>query len=71
VREGPMLIDCRDRSEVEAARTVVERYDALTPGERAEALLANYPQHTRMWLLEAGIRHVPWRDEKPPQMARA
>ena len=51
-----MLIDCRDKSEVEAARTVVAQYDALAPGQRAEALLVDYPQHTRMWLLEAGIR---------------
>jgi len=57
-----MLIDCRDKSEVEAARTVVAQYDALAPGQRAEALLVDYPQHTRMWLLEAGIRHVPRRD---------
>lgn len=57
-----MLIDCRDKSEVDAARTVIEHYDALAPGERAEALLASYPPHTRMWLLEAGIRHVPKRD---------
>ncbi|MGH7015068.1 MAG: YncE family protein [Stellaceae bacterium] len=57
-----MLVDCRDKSEVEAARTVVECYDALAPGEHAEALLADYPQHTRMWLLEAGIRHVPTHD---------
>lgn len=57
-----MLIDCRDKSEVEAARTVVAHYDALAPGERAEALLSDYPQHTRMWLLEAGIRHVPTRN---------
>ncbi|MGH7007369.1 MAG: hypothetical protein ACRED7_03085, partial [Stellaceae bacterium] len=57
-----MLIDCRAKSEVDAARTVVERYDALAPGERAEALLASYPPHTRMWLLEAGIRHVPKHD---------
>lgn len=57
-----MLIDCRDKSEVEAARTVVDHYDTMAPGGHAEALLADYPQHTRMWLLEAGIRHVPKRD---------
>ncbi|MDE2230378.1 MAG: beta-propeller fold lactonase family protein [Alphaproteobacteria bacterium] len=57
-----MHVDCRNKSEVEAARSVVDHYDALAPGDRAEAVLLHYPKQTRMWLLEAGVRHAVTRD---------
>lgn len=50
-------VDCRSKSTFDAARAVIEHYDTLAPGERAEAVLADYPMHTRMWFMEAGVRH--------------
>ena len=51
-------VDCRDKSAIEAARAVIEHFDTMALGERADALLADYPKQTRMWLLEAGVRHA-------------
>lgn len=50
-------LDCRTKLPTDAALAVVENFSALAPGERATARLAELPVHTRMWLMEAGVRH--------------
>jgi YVTN family beta-propeller protein len=52
------VLDCRRLAPADAARALVERFNALEPGARLEALVADYPPLLRLWLLEAGIRHT-------------
>ncbi len=51
------VVDCRRLAQAEAGRTLVDRFNALEPGGRMEALVADYSPALRVWLLEAGIRH--------------
>jgi len=44
-------------SPADAGRALVERFNALEPGARLEALVRDYPPELRLGLLEAGIRH--------------
>jgi YVTN family beta-propeller protein len=52
------VLDCRRLSAADAGRAVVERFNALEPGARFEALVRDYPPSLRLGLLEAGIRHT-------------
>lgn len=55
-------LDYRSQTAADAARAVMAHFDAMAVGDRAEALLPDYPKSVRMWLLEAGIRHSAARD---------
>ncbi|HEY6862454.1 MAG TPA: beta-propeller fold lactonase family protein [Burkholderiales bacterium] len=52
------VLDCRRLPPADAARAIVERFNALEPGARFEALVADYGPPLRVSLLEAGIRHA-------------
>jgi Uncharacterized conserved protein len=57
------LVDCRAISGIESALSIVEAFSSLQPGEKLEALVSDYNAGMRMWLLEAGVRHKPVRDD--------
>src|SRR5579875_161146 len=58
-----LQFDCRNKSPDDAALAIVEHYSALSPGEPVTAILSEFPVHTRMWFMEAGIRHRAIRDD--------
>jgi YVTN family beta-propeller protein len=52
------VLDFRRLSAADAGHALLERFNALEPGARLEALVADYAAPLRLWLLEAGIRHT-------------
>ncbi len=51
-------MDCRSSSVAQAGRSIIARFNACAPGERFDVLLDTLAPGLRVWLLEAGIRHV-------------
>jgi YVTN family beta-propeller protein len=47
----------------EAGRAIIERYNACAPGTQFDVQLSGLAAGLRMWLLEAGARHVPIQED--------